>query len=167
MKRFSAALLILLIAPLTFFSGCAGSNILKGEDASGKKVYLGPVPIEGTEAFQTYLGSRRTEVDKQNYIFQRLKTPEAKELSYFHDGTWYNWLEAYRGGMWLIRNRYKKGQDARTFIKDYVWRSEDTGKAHLVKYPDGSIQEGYYVLLNELDLLENAVKKYPVKSAAA
>lgn len=159
MKRFFSLTLCAAILGLSVLtSGCA-SSVLKGIDPAGKKVYLGPVPLEGTEAFQAFLVSPRSEVDKQNYMFKRLKTDEAQKLSYFHDGTWYSWLEAYRGGNWLIRNRYKKGQDARTFVKDHVWRSESTGKPHLIKYPDGTIQEAYYVLLNELDLLDAAVAK--------
>ena len=154
MKNLFSALIFLTLV----FSGCASSP-LKGLDAQGKKIYLGTVPIENTDAYKEFVDSRQTEVDKQNYIFKRFKTPEAQKLSYFHDGTWYSWLDAYRGGMWLIRNRYKKGTDARSFIQEHVRYSEDTGKAHLVKYPDGTIQEGYYVLLNELDLLEAAVGK--------
>jgi hypothetical protein len=160
--RHSFLFLLLLLTS----SGCA-SSVLKGVDKQGQKAYLGPVPLEHTEAYEDYLNSRHSEVDKQNYIFRRLKTPEAAKLSYFHDGTWYTWLDAYRAGNWLIRNRYKKGQDARTFIKDHVWRSEDTGKPHLVKYPDGSIQEAYYVLLNELDLLESTLAKDSRAKAAA
>ena len=159
MKRFiSLTIFAALLGASLFTSGCAG-KVLKGNDASGKKIYLGPVPLENTEAYQSFLTSSRSEVDKQNYIFKRLKTEEAQKLSYFHDGTWYSWLEAYRGGNWLIRNRYKKGQDARTFIKNYVWRSETTGKPHLIKYPDDSIQEAYYVLLNELDLLDETLAR--------
>lgn len=141
-------------------SGC-GSSVMKGVDKSGKKVYLGPVPIENTDAYKQYLQSARTDVDKQNYIFQRLRTPEAQKLSYWHDGSWYTWLEAYRGGQWLIRNRYQKGQDAKTFLQKHVRYSEDTGKPHLVKYPDGTVQEAYFVLLNELELLDDTLAKDP------
>ncbi len=139
-----------------FAAGCAASY-LKGVNAKGEKVYLGPVSIENTEAYQTYLHSKRTEVDKQRYLFQRLKA--ADHLQYFHDGGWYNNLEAYRGGMWLMREKYKAGQDSREFIKRYVDRSEDTNQLHLVKYPDGSLQVGSYILYNELDLLEETAKK--------
>lgn len=134
-------------------AGCA-STALKGLDAQGRKVYLGGVPIEKTEAYQTFLTGPKDEISKQNYLFQRLKEPEAQKLSYYRDGVQYNWLQAYRGGKWLIRNRYEKGQDARSFIKNHAWHSEDTGQPYLVKYPDDSLHEGYYVLINELDLLE-------------
>lgn len=135
-------------------SGCATSNYLKGVNSQGQKVYLGSLPIEETEAFKTYLQSPRAEVNKQQYLFQRLKDAP-KDLEYFHDGNWYGWVEAYRGGMWLMRNRYQKDQDTRTFLKKHVWRS-DANQLHLVRFPDGSIQVGYFILLNELELLETA-----------
>ncbi len=145
-------------ALIVLLTGCAtGGGPANGIGVDGKKVYLGPVPIENTDAFKTYLNSPHSEVDKQQYLFQRLKA--SNDLSYFHDGTWYGALEAYRGGMWLMRKRYQKGQNTRDFIRKYVERSEDTGKLHLVKYPDGSTQVGSYVLYNELDLLEEAAKK--------
>ncbi len=145
-----------LFLVLAFAAGCAASY-LKGVNAQGEKVYLGPVPIEKTEAYQTYLSSKHTEVDKQHYLFQRLKA--ATELQFFHDGSWYSALDAYRGGMWLMREKYKAGQDSREFITKYVERSEDTGQLHLVKYPDGSLQMGSYILFNELDLLEATARK--------
>lgn len=141
-----------------FLAGCAASY-RKGIDAAGKKVYLGPVPIEKTEPYQAYIHSKRTEVDKQRYLFQRLKS--ADHLQYFHNGSWYNAVEAYRGGMWLMREKYKAGQDCREFILKYVDRSEDTNQLHLVKYPDGSLQVGSAILFNELDLLEEAAAKNP------
>jgi len=165
LKRLLPYFMALFISPL-FITGCATAP-LKGITPEGKKVYLGPVPINDTEAYQTFLNSPKGDVNEQTYMFSRLKL--ATDLSFYHDGSWYNWLEAYRGGMWLMRNRYKKGQDSRTFLKNYVWRSEDTGQVHLIKYPDGSIHEGYYVLLNELDLLEETLKNDPraAKHAAA
>ena len=143
---------------LGFAAGCAAAP-LKGVKASGEKVYLGPVPLSKTEAYQTYIHSKHTEVDKQRFLFQRLK--EAESLQFFHNGSWYNSLEAYRGGMWLMREKYQAGQDSREFIKKYVDRSEDTNQLHLAKYPDGSLQVGSYVLLNELDLLEETARKDP------
>ncbi|HXV28146.1 MAG TPA: hypothetical protein VD913_04195, partial [bacterium] len=91
-------------------AGCA-SPYLKGVSPSGQKAYLGSVPIENTETYRNYLNSRRTEVDEQRYLFARLK--EATDMQYYHDGNWYGPIEAYRGGMWLMRNRYKPGQDTR------------------------------------------------------
>ncbi|PIQ87146.1 MAG: hypothetical protein COV74_01990 [Candidatus Omnitrophica bacterium CG11_big_fil_rev_8_21_14_0_20_45_26] len=145
----------LLAGMLLFSAGCA-TPYLKGVTPAGEKVYVGPLPIENTEAFQTFLHSSKTEVDKQLYLFQRLKA--AMDLEYYHDGSWYSWLETYRGGTWLIRNRYKKDQDTRDFLRKHVWHSETTGKLHLVRFPDGSIQIGYFLLLNELDLLEAALQ---------
>jgi hypothetical protein len=161
LKKAYFPFLYLFATFLIISSGNAYSaNYLKGVDSEGKKVYLGPTPIEETAAFKTYAQSSRSAVHEQQYLFQRLKDAP-KNLEYFHDGNWYNWLETYRGGMWLIRNRYKKGQDTRKFLEKYVWRSE-AGKLHLVRYPDGSIQVGYFLLMNELDLLEETLKKKAV-----
>ncbi len=137
-------------------AGCA-SHYLKGVTSGGQKVYLAAVPIESTAPYQEYLHGRHTELDKQHYLFQRLK--DSQNLEFYHDGSWYPVLEAYRGGMWLMRNRYQKGQDTRTFIRKYVERSEDTGQLHLVRYPDGTTQIGSYILLNELDLLEETAAR--------
>ena len=138
-------------------SGCAGGpQYNKGINPQGEKLYLGSTNIEESESFKNYLRSPQGEADKQRYLFERLKN--AKEFEFFHDGSWYNALESYRGGMWLMRNRYKKGFPTRDFIKQYVERS-DAGNLHLVKYPDGSLQIGSYILYNELDLLESTAKK--------
>ena len=153
MKKFISFFLICLALTAP---GCA-SKYLKGVTPEGKKVYLGPVPIEDTEAYKIYRQSRRSEVDKQNYLFDRLKL--AEDLQFYRDGSWYNALEAYRAGKWLMRKRYQKGQDTRQFIRRYIERSEDTNKLHLVKYPDGSMQIGSSILYNELDLLEETSQK--------
>ena len=139
-----------------FLTGCAASSYLKGISPAGEKVYLGPVPIKNTEAFQQYQKSAHGEVDKQRYLFDRLKA--AKDLQFYRDGNWYNSLEAFRGGMWLMRNRYKQDQDTRQFIKKNIEHS-DAGNYHLAKYPDGTLHIGSYVLENELDLLEETAKK--------
>lgn len=135
-------------------AGCASYS--KGISKNGEKIYLGPLPIESTEAFQTYLASNRTEVDKQRYLFDRLRSSTG--LEFLHDGIFYNSTQAYRGGLWMMRHYYQKGQSTRDFIRKYVERSTD-GNAHLVKYPDGTMQGGTYILYNELDLLESAVTK--------
>ncbi len=141
----------------TLLAGCAtGGGPQKGVNAAGEKVYLGSTNIQGTEAFKNYLNSPQGETDKQRYLFERLKA--AKDLEFYHDGSWYAATEAFRGGMWLMRERYKKGQLTRDFIKKYVERS-DEGNLHLAKYPDGSVQIGSYILYNELDLLESTAKK--------
>ncbi len=158
MRKTSRLFTLLFLAPLLLI-GCASAGTLKGLTKDGAKIYLAPVPIINTEAYKTFLSTPRSQVSEQTYMFSRLK--QAKDLSFFHDGSWYTWLEAYRGGMWLMRNRYKKGQDTRTFLKNHVWRSEKTGKPHLIKYPDGSVHVAYYVLLNELDLLEETLKNDP------
>ena len=153
MKRAIVFLSFLILAGLT--TGFA-TQYNKGVTEKGEKLYLGPTDIEDSLAFKNYARSPQGEADKQRYLFERLK--DAKHLEFYHDGGWYNSLEAYRGGMWLMRNRYKKGFPTRDFIKQYVERSEE-GNLHLAKYPDGSKQIGSYILYNELDLLENKAKK--------
>jgi len=147
-------LTLILVAGLT---ACATTSYLKGVDSKGSKVYLGNAPTVETESYKTFIQSQRGPVQEQQYFFQRLKEAP-KDLQYYHDGNWYGWVEAYRGGMWLVRNRYEKGQDTRTFLKKYVLRSEGKKELHLIKYPDGSVQIAYDVLLNELDWLEEKTK---------
>ena len=152
MKRFVLFVSFLALAGLT--TGFKQQNN-KGVTAQGEKLYLGSTHIETSDAFKNYARSPQGEADKQRYLFERLKN--AKHLEFYHDGGWYNSLEAFRGGMWLMRNRYKKGFPTRDFIKQYVERSE-AGNLHLAKYPDGSKQIGSYILYNELDLLESKAK---------
>lgn len=147
-------LTFVFVAGLT---ACATTSYLKGVDPEGNKVYLGSAPTMDTESYKTFAQSQRGPVQEQQYFFQRLKEAP-KDLQYYHDGNWYSWVEAYRGGMWLVRNRYEKGQDTRTFLKKYVLRSEGKKELHLIKYPDGSVQIAYDVLLNELDWLEEKKK---------
>jgi hypothetical protein len=144
---------------LVLVSSCATTqtSYLKGVTSDGAKVYSGPSSLVGIDAYRNYYYSQKTEAEKLDYLFRRLKM--SKELIFHHDGKKYNWLECYRAGMWLLRHRYEQGSDAREFIKDYVWYSEETGKANLVEFPDGSIHEGYYILINELDLLEESIAK--------
>lgn len=150
MKRFAFLVLFLALTGLT--AGCAGGlKYSKGVNALGEKLYLGSAEIESTDAFKNYSRSPKGEADKQRYLFERLKAAEGFE--FYHDGSWYNALEAYRGGMWLMSHRYKKGFPTRDFIKQHIERS-DAGNLHLVRYPDGSLQIGSYILYNELDLLE-------------
>ena len=141
---------------LFLMAGCATQSYLKGVTPGGEKVYLGTTDIQSTEAYQKFQQSAHSEVDKQQYLFARLKASEG--LEFFHDGTWYDKIAAYRGGLWLMRHRYKKGQDTRAFIKKYIEYSE-AGKLHLARYPDGTIQLGGAVLYNELDLLEETLQR--------
>lgn len=150
---------VILFASLLILAGLTTGfkqQYNKGVNAKGEKMYLGTADIESSDAFKNYKRSPQGEADKQRYLFERLKN--AKHLEFYHDGGWYNSLEAFRGGMWLMRNRYKKGFPTRDFIKQYVERSE-AGNLHLAKYPDGSSQIGSYILYNELDLLESKAKK--------
>lgn len=140
--------------------GCAATpRYLKGVGYEGQKVYLGTLPIETTEAYQMFLDSSRSEAAKLDYLLQRIKT--AQDLVYLHEGSPYNWLEAYRAGAWILRHHYERGEDARTFIRKEVWLYQTPGKPNAIKFPEGSIHLVYYVLLNELDLLEETLQANP------
>lgn len=148
----------LFVFMILLATGCAAQGYRKGFAPDGQRVYLGSTDLEQTKAFQTFLKSPRAETDRQHYLFDRLM--ESEGLEFFHDGAWYGKIEAYRGGMWLMRHRYQKGQETRDFIKKNIYRS-DKGNVHLVKYPDGSIQEGASILYNELTLLEETLRRKP------
>jgi len=141
---------------ICFITGCA-APFMKGINANGQKVYLDQADITQTEAYQEYLQSEHTEINKERYIFKRVVG--AKDLRYHRDGNTYGWVEAYRAGNWLMRTHYDKEADARSFIRDHVWKSETTGNPHLIQFPSGDIHVAYYVLLNELDLLEDTLAK--------
>lgn len=61
---------------LCLLAGCA-TSYGKGVTSQGDKVYLGPIPIEGTEAYQAYIRGGRSEVAKQNYLFNSSLGPRA------------------------------------------------------------------------------------------
>lgn len=143
--------MLTLMMTAAVLAGCA-SPYMNGVTPQGAKVYIGSTDIRATEAYQEFLRSGQTELDKERYLFKRVT--EAKDLVYHRDGNTYGWVEAYRAGNWLMRNHYDKDADARSFVRDHVWKSASTGRPHLIEFPDGSIHVGYYVLLNELDLLE-------------
>lgn len=150
-KRPIFLLLYLAFLPLLITS-CA-STVFNGVNANGDPVYLNSVDIRTTPAFQKYSLNSQSEAGKILFIMSRIK--DSQDLSYFHEGSWYNSLQAYRGGMWLFRNRYQDDQKAADFLREQVRLSERSGQRHLIKYPDGTLQDGYYVLLNELARLEN------------
>ncbi|MDP3920471.1 MAG: DUF5329 family protein [Candidatus Omnitrophota bacterium] len=143
-------LALTLTIPL-FLAGCA-APLLKGVDAEGAKAYLGSPEIQGTSTYQKYVTGPQSEAAKLIYVISRIG--EAEGLLFQHEGAWHDPQEAYRGSMWMLRKNFEKGETARDFIRLHVWHSDNTGTPRLVKYPDGSLQIGYYILLNELDLLE-------------
>jgi len=141
-----------VLGTTVFLSGCH-SLYLKGKTPDGSPVYLGTLPLENSDAYRGYLKTPRSEQDKILFLIRRI--PEAKNLEYYRDGTLYSWQKVYDAGMWLFKNKYEVGQNARQFLQTTMWRSESTGAPNLIRYPDGTLQVGYFVLLNELDLLEN------------
>jgi len=159
LKQIRPFLLAVLLWTPFLGINCA-TPFLKGMTPEGEKVYAGPVPIQDTEAYKMYAVTNGSEANKINYLFKRLQS--AKDLVYYHDDGKYNWLEVYRAGKWLLRNRYRKGDDVRTFLRKDVWYSETTGKPLYIEFPDGSIHIAYYVLINEIDLLEETTKNKEV-----
>ena len=132
---------------------------LKGKTREGKKVYLGPVPIQDTEAYQAFLSSPGSEVDRLYYLGDRIRAKSAQNLVYIYEGDHYNWAEVYAGGVWLLWHDYKRGETARQFVHETSVRFEGPGSRATVQLPDGSIHYAYDVTVNELDLLDAAIKE--------
>lgn len=157
MKKLILPVLFIFILPL-FLVSCA-SPYLKGMSEGGEKVYLNTDAIEKTKAFSLYLKSDQDERAKIVYLFRRIL--KSDQLNYYHDDNLYSAQDTYKAGLWLLDNRYEEGQSAREFAKDQVLVDEASGKPNYVKLPDGTIHIGYYLLINELDLLEE--KTAPIK----
>lgn len=149
--------LYILFACFALLASSCASPYLKGTTPSGEKIYLGPTPITNTQAFKQYLHTSQKEGNKINYLFSRLQ--EGNDLVFYRDGAQYDSREVYKGGRWLFKNRYKSGNSARDFIKNHIWYSEETGRPYYVEAPDGSFHIGYYILINELNLLEETASK--------
>ena len=97
-------------------AGCATTPYyLKGVTPDGRKVYLGPVPIQNIEAYQAFLHSSKSERAKLDYLLQRIK--EAQGVEFYHGGERYNWTEAYEGARWVVEHHFEKGQNSHSFIK--------------------------------------------------
>lgn len=160
MKKKHALLAVIFLGAQVVQFGCAlAPQYLKGVNPDGQKVYLGPVPIQNTEAYQAFLTSSRSEAAKLDYLLQRIKS--ARDLVYHYDGEQYNWLEAYRAGSWILRHHYERGESARSFLLRETFLYQKPGKPNAVEFPDRSVHFDYHVLINELDLLEETVKENP------
>jgi len=129
----------------------------RGKTTEGKKVYLGPVPIQDTDAYQKFLASSRSEIDKLYYLGDRVRAKEARGIVYIYGGSRYNWAEVYAGGIWYLWHDYPRGENARVFVAKTSRRFERPGSRVTLQFPDGSIHYGYDVTVNELDLLEAAI----------
>ena len=131
----------------------------KGKTPEGKKVYLGPVPIQETEAYQAFLLSPRSEVDKLYYLGDRIRAKASQDIVYIYEGGHYHWAEVYAGGIWLLWHDYKRGETARAFIYETSLRFERPGSRATLQLPDGSVHYAYDVTVNEMDLLEATIKE--------
>lgn len=145
-----------ILIPLLILSACA-TPVRKGTTPAGAKVYLTPQPIEETEPFKDYMKSNQSNVDKLRYLLKRVLN--AQDMTYYRDGEQHTNLEAYRAGMWLLRNRYEPGTPPREYLREHVWRDPQTNRPYVVEFPDGSLHTGYHILLNELELLERKTRQ--------
>ena len=148
---------VLVLSVQLFYLGCATTPYLSGVAPDGRKVYLGPVPIQNIEAYQAFLHSSKSERAKLDYLLQRIK--EAQGVEFYHGGERYNWTEAYEGARWIVEHHFEKGQNSHSFIKKEALFEQEPGKPNAVKFPDGSLHLDYYILANELDLLEETLKQ--------
>jgi len=147
-------LIFLFVVSFLSFS-CSTTPYLQGITPEGEKVYIGPTPLQGTEPYQMFLSTSRSEIDKLNYLFKRFLS--AKDYGFYRDNIRYSWIEAFRGGHGLLRERYQEGMDARAFIHEHVSYSESSGRPYAIEFPDGSRHLGSFVLINELDLLDATI----------
>lgn len=141
----------ILILHTCFLFGC--SAILKqGVTPEGIKVYLGPTPIESTPAYENFLRSSKSETAKLYYLLDRIK--DSKDLAYYFEGSRYSWMEAYAAGTWVLWRHYKKGENAKSFLRREVSRYPGPAQTAYIKFPDGLSHLTYHVLVNELELLD-------------
>lgn len=129
----------------------------RGKTTEGKKVYLGPVPVQDTDAYQKFLLSSKSEIDKLYYLGDRVRAKPARGIAYLYGGSRFNWAEVYAGGMWYLWHHYERGKTARTFMRETSRRFERPGSRTTLELPDGSIHYAYDVAVNEMDLLEAAI----------
>ena len=146
-----------LIIAACFLSGCS-TSYRQGVTPEGKKVYLGPETIELTPAFRNYLLSSKSESSKLHYLLDRIK--DSREVTYLFEGNEHRWFEAYGAGVWILWHHYKKGEDARSFLRKEVSMHPDPNQTPYIQQPDGSSHMAYHVLLNELDLLDETYRQY-------
>lgn len=126
----------------------------KKDKSKSENVYLGPMPIETTQAYQTFLRSPKSETDKLYYLLDRVKTND-KLIFYFERNHFSN-FDAYLGGVWILWHHHKK-EDAHDFLWQELLRYETPANPILVQFPDRSRFPAYNVLKNELDLLEKTM----------
>lgn len=146
---------IFLLGLASLGTGC-GSTPPKGTCYGIEKIYLGPLPIQETQAYKTFLNSSGSETAKLIYLGDRIKS--AQNLSYYFEGDRYNWFEAYSGATWLLWHDHERGEDAHSFIHKEAIRFQNPTKPTSIEFPDQSRHLASQVLLNELDLLEDTIK---------
>jgi len=157
LKRTHRLLIIILLGVLVSPDHIGCSSAPQKVALLKEKVYLGSLPIENTQAYQTFLNSSGSETAKLIYLGDRIKS--AQNLSYYFEGTRYNWFEAYSGATWLLWQDHQHGEDAHSFIHREAIRFQNPTKPTTIEFPDRSRHLASEVLLNELDLLEDIIKQ--------
>ena len=145
----------IILSVVIILSGCA-NTVLKGVTPEGNNVYIGPVPINNTLAYQEFIKSQRTELDRIQYLLNRVKT--APDIRYERDGVSFNSDKTYQTGLWLVGNSYNKNTDAITFLRNHVWFAKPSMAPHLAHFPDGTTHVAYYIFINELALLDESIQ---------
>jgi len=120
----------IILSVVIILSGCA-NTVLKGVTPEGNNVYIGPVPINNTLAYQEFIKSQRTELDRIQYLLNRVKT--APDIN-------------------------NKNTDALTFLRNHVWFAKPSMAPHLAHFPDGTTHVAYYIFINELALLDESIQ---------
>ena len=138
-------------------SGCATTNqtnCTKTPISVTQKAYLGLLSNESS-AFENFLHSPMTEQSKLNYLLDRIL--ESQGLIYVYEGNKYGSSEAYAAGTWIVWRRYKKGENARTFLKREIGCVPN--RSSYILLAEGLKHPAYKVFLNELDRLEEVWKQ--------
>ncbi|MBI4394747.1 MAG: hypothetical protein HY583_00975 [Candidatus Omnitrophica bacterium] len=148
--------LLFALAFISLSSGCI-SHPLKGLTPDGNRVYLGSLPIENTEAYKTFRLGPPTETEKLFYLLNRVK--DARDVTYRFEDGWYTYFEAYPAALWLLVHHYERGETARFFIHKEFVAFHGVSESTTMHFPNGSYHLAYYVFLNELDLLEETLKR--------
>ena len=130
---------------------------LNGVDEEGAKVYAGKVPIYDTYAYHQFELGPKTESGKLSYFLSRFS--EMKNCYFRFLGNRYGFQDAYFGANWLITRRYNGNQDARIFLREQITLFEKPSAPLLIEFPDGSLHRVLPIVTNELDLLEETIRK--------
>lgn len=151
------AIFVCLIFSASWLDQLKPQKYGNGVDENGKKIYAGKTPITNSPAYQQFKFSSQSELEKLYYFRARLV-----ELDGFYfrmQGGRYTIEDAQYGTTWLISHRYTDNESARKFIEEQLIPFETPAQPLLIEFPNGSLQRVVPVALNELELLEDTIKK--------